>query len=227
LNLTILGKSNNMISLMLDAWYEKYLAQTVVTIVQNIPVDDTPDYKLPKLDSFTFSQVDADGWDSEYEHLVLGVIRVPTKRAVFESFFDSHKIEESDYTTFSHPSAVISRQSELGSGVFIGPASVIAPYVELGNLVTLNRSVTVGHHTTIGDFSTLNPGVNIAGGSSIGANSTIGMGTNIFDGVNIGSNTVVGAGSVVTNDLPGNVVAYGTPAVVIKSNKELRWSSHA
>ena len=35
-------------------------------------------------------------------------------------------------------------------------------------------------------------------------------------GVSIGENTVVGAGSVVTRDLPANVVAVGNPARVIR-----------
>ena len=33
----------------------------------------------------------------------------------------------------------------------------------------------------------------------------------------IGENTVVGAGSVVTRDLPANVVAVGNPARVVRS----------
>ena len=34
-------------------------------------------------------------------------------------------------------------------------------------------------------------------------------------GVTIGDNTVIGAGSVVTKDIPANVVAYGIPCKVI------------
>ena len=35
-------------------------------------------------------------------------------------------------------------------------------------------------------------------------------------GVSIGDNAVVGAGSVVTKSIPGNCLAYGVPARVIK-----------
>lgn len=35
-------------------------------------------------------------------------------------------------------------------------------------------------------------------------------------GVTIGENTVVGAGSVVTRDLPANVVAVGSPCRVLR-----------
>src|SRR5581483_157535 len=39
----------------------------------------------------------------------------------------------------------------------------------------------------------------------------------VCPGVTIGANTVVGAGSVVTRDLPANVVAMGSPARVVRS----------
>lgn len=39
-------------------------------------------------------------------------------------------------------------------------------------------------------------------------------------GVTIGDNTVIGAGSVVTKDIPANVVAYGIPCKVIREINE-------
>lgn len=35
-------------------------------------------------------------------------------------------------------------------------------------------------------------------------------------GITIGDNSVIGAGSVVTNDIPENVVAFGVPCRVIR-----------
>lgn len=48
-------------------------------------------------------------------------------------------------------------------------------------------------------------------------NVWLGGGVIVCPGVTIGRNTVVGAGSVVTRDLPANVVAMGTPASVVQS----------
>ncbi|WP_276529950.1 sugar O-acetyltransferase [Nocardioides lijunqiniae] len=51
---------------------------------------------------------------------------------------------------------------------------------------------------------------------TIGDNVWLGGGVIVCPGVSIGANTVVGAGSVVTKDLPADVVAVGNPARVIK-----------
>jgi len=51
---------------------------------------------------------------------------------------------------------------------------------------------------------------------TIADNVWLGGGTIVCPGVSIGENTVVGAGSVVTKDLPANVVAVGNPARVIR-----------
>ncbi len=42
----------------------------------------------------------------------------------------------------------------------------------------------------------------------------------ICPGVRIGKNSVIGAGSVVTNDIPANVLAFGTPCMVRKEITE-------
>ena len=51
---------------------------------------------------------------------------------------------------------------------------------------------------------------------TIGDNVWIGGGAIILPGVTIGSGTTIGAGSVVTGDIPGNVVAAGNPCTVKK-----------
>lgn len=50
----------------------------------------------------------------------------------------------------------------------------------------------------------------------IGNNVWIGAGAKVMPGVTIGDNTVIGAGSVVTRDIPSNVVAMGVPCKVVR-----------
>ena len=57
-------------------------------------------------------------------------------------------------------------------------------------------------------------------GITIGNNVWIGGNTVINPGVTIGDNTVIGAGSVVTKDIPANVIAMGIPCKVIREITE-------
>ena len=50
----------------------------------------------------------------------------------------------------------------------------------------------------------------------IGDNVWIGGGAIILPGVTIGENSVIGAGSVVTHDIPANVVAAGNPCRILR-----------
>ena len=55
---------------------------------------------------------------------------------------------------------------------------------------------------------------------NIGSNVWIGADVIILPGVSIGDNTVIGAGSVVTKNIPSNVLAVGNPCKVIREISE-------
>lgn len=48
-------------------------------------------------------------------------------------------------------------------------------------------------------------------------NVWLGAGTIVLPGVTIGENSVIGAGSLVTKDIPKNVVAFGSPCQVVRA----------
>lgn len=51
---------------------------------------------------------------------------------------------------------------------------------------------------------------------TIGSRCWIGANVSVVPGVTIGENTVIGAGSVVTHDIPTNVIAAGSPCRVLR-----------
>ncbi|WP_300381121.1 sugar O-acetyltransferase [Clostridium sp.] len=55
---------------------------------------------------------------------------------------------------------------------------------------------------------------------TIGDNVWVGGNTVINPGVTIGNNVVIGSGSVVTKDIPGNVIAVGNPCRVLRKITE-------
>lgn len=61
----------------------------------------------------------------------------------------------------------------------------------------------------------------------IGDNVWIGGGVSILGGVTIGKNSIIGAGSVVTRDIPANVIAAGNPCRVLRELTEEVIRSHS
>lgn len=96
------------------------------------------------------------------------------------------------------------------------------PYlIEIGDNVTITQEVKFNTHDGgVGVLRQKHPGLNVFGRIMIGNNVFIGSASQIMPGVRIGNNVVIGAGSIVTKDIPDNVVAAGVPARVVKSIEE-------
>jgi maltose O-acetyltransferase len=90
------------------------------------------------------------------------------------------------------------------------------------NLVTIGDDVKLGprvqilaaYHPT--DPAARATGRELSAPVTIGDNVWVGAGAIIGPGLTIGPGTTIGAGSVVTRDLPANVVAVGVPCRVIR-----------
>lgn len=90
----------------------------------------------------------------------------------------------------------------------------------VGNNVLFGPNVTVsaGTHPIHPELRSKQAQYNIP--IHIGNNVWIGANSVILPGVNIGDNSVIGAGSVVTGDIPSNVVAVGNPCRVLREINE-------
>ena len=97
-------------------------------------------------------------------------------------------------------------------------------YVNFNLTLVDDADIYIGNHVMIGPNVTLataghpleaelrNKGMQF----HIGDGVWLGAGVIVLPGVTIGENTTIGAGSVVTKDIPANVVAYGNPCKVQK-----------
>ena len=133
--------------------------------------------------------------------------------------------------------------AEIGENCYIEPplrANWGGKNVHFGNNVYVNFNLTLVDDTDIfvGDDVMIAPNVILAGGThpispeirkkkgqynlpvKIGKNVWIGAGCIVLPGVSIGDNSVIGAGSVVTKDIPKNVVAVGNPCRVLREINE-------
>ena len=85
--------------------------------------------------------------------------------------------------------------------------------------ITIGDNVRIGANCVImdGDFHLDDPRVSEPKPIVINNNVWLGYGVVVMKGVTIGENTVIGVNSVVTRDIPANVVAAGSPCKVIKA----------
>ena len=94
---------------------------------------------------------------------------------------------------------------KFGDNVFIGP----------------NCSFYCAMHPL--DIKTRNEGLEYSKPITVGNNVWFGGNVVVLAGVTIGDGVVVGAGSVVTKDVPNNVVIAGNPAKIIKEIVQNKW----
>lgn len=133
--------------------------------------------------------------------------------------------------------------AEIGENCYIEPpfhANWGGHHVHFGNNVYANFNLTMvdDTHIYVGDCTMFGPNVTVATAGHpidpelrakayqynmpvhIGKNCWLGAGVIVLPGVTIGDNTVIGAGSVVTKDIPSNVVAVGNPCKVLRPISE-------
>lgn len=113
--------------------------------------------------------------------------------------------------TIIDKTAIVSKYSTLGEGVFVGKGAIINSSAYIGNNAIINSGAIVEHDCRIGDFVHIAPGASVSGGVSIGNDSHIGTGSNIIQGISIGNNCIIGAGSVVVKNIEENSKVYGNP----------------
>lgn len=107
--------------------------------------------------------------------------------------------------------AIISTDSTIAPGVFIGNGAIINTGTEIGRFAIINTGSIIDHDCRIGEFCHVAPGVVMSGQVTIGAYSHIGTGSSIRQSVTIGMNTTIGVGSAVIKDIGDNCTAFGVP----------------
>jgi len=129
--------------------------------------------------------------------------------------------------------------ADMGPNCYVEPplhANFGGHHVHFGADIYANFNLTLvdDTHIYVGDHTMIGPNVTLATAGHpidpelraknyqynmaihIGKNCWLGAGVIVVPGVTIGDNVVIGAGSVVTKDLPSNVVAFGDPCRVAR-----------
>lgn len=107
----------------------------------------------------------------------------------------------------------------IGSRTFVNYDCVLLDCnrITIGEEVQIAPGVHIYTATHPLDAATRRSGLESAHPVKIGDGVWLGGRSVVCPGVTIGENTVVGAGSVVTKDLPANVLAVGNPCRVLRT----------
>ena len=185
---------------------------------------------------------------TDYEKIHSGEIYNPSDDTIFEEQIKC--LDRLYDFNMTRPTELDKREkmlkemlAEVGENCYIEPpfhSNWGGKNVHLGKNVYFNFNATMvdDTHIYIGDCTMLGPNVVIATAGHpilpelrekalqfnlpvhIGKNCWLGAGVIVLPGVTIGDNTVIGAGSVVTKDIPANVVAVGNPCKVLREINE-------
>jgi putative colanic acid biosynthesis acetyltransferase WcaB len=90
--------------------------------------------------------------------------------------------------------------------LFHGQGLIINPNTIFGDGCTVRCNTVIGNNGKDKNAPVL------------GKNVDIGVNCCIIGNIKIGDNVIIGAGTVITKDIPSNVVVVGNPAKIIKTN---------
>jgi len=131
---------------------------------------------------------------------------------------------------------IVREDCRIGDDVSVWSNSVLDYGCRIGAHVKIHSNCYIAQFTEIQDGAFLAPGVTIANdlypgqstsaammsGPVIGAGAQIGVNVTILPFVRIGAGCLIGAGAVVVRDVPAGSVAFGNPATVRGSVRDLQ-----
>ena len=141
---------------------------------------------------------------------------------------------------FCHLEGVtIKKNCTIGPFARLRPGTILEEYSKIGNFVEVKKSkikkgAKVNHLSYVGDAD-IGSNVNIGAGvitcnydgvnknkTTIGSNSFVGSNVSLVAPLKVGSNSLIGAGSVITKDVPNNMLAVerNKQVTIKKRNKK-------
>jgi sugar O-acyltransferase (sialic acid O-acetyltransferase NeuD family) len=115
--------------------------------------------------------------------------------------------------------ALLSRNIELGEGIYIGKLCIVNSDTKLSDGVVVNTRSLIEHGNDVGICSNISTNVVLNGDVKVGSKTFIGSCTVVNGQITIGSNSIIGSGSVVIRNIPDQVVVAGSPTRLIREIK--------
>lgn len=115
--------------------------------------------------------------------------------------------------------ALVSKHSTLGIGVFVGKMAIVNSGVSVGDNVIINTKSLIEHGCFIGNHCNISTNTTLNGDVIVEDYAFVGSSSVISGQLRIGKNALVGSGAVVIRNVEPRTVVAGVPAKYIKDIK--------
>ena len=151
-------------------------------------------------------------------HFTIGIGNPELRYKLYKKFINMG----GEYVSTISPLAQMGNyEVKIGKGSNILMNAVFSNSVTIGKGCMIYYSVILTHDCELGEFVEVSPCTVLLGRCKVGSFTHIGANATILPDVTIGKNVIIGAGSVVTKDIPDNVLAFGSPAKVVRKLEPL------
>jgi maltose O-acetyltransferase len=179
-------------------------SEDIITYNPETDTELIQDLKKVQKICFEYNKLDLDK-EEEKKAIIKKLFKKTGNKFLIEPYFwcDFGNITIGENFYMNHNCVILDAGSvEFGDNVFIGP----------------NCGFYTSEHML--NIKDRNKGMEYAKKIKIGNNVWIGGNVTVLAGVRIGDNVTIGAGSVVTKEIPSDVIAVGNPCKPIKKTPE-------
>jgi sugar O-acyltransferase (sialic acid O-acetyltransferase NeuD family) len=113
--------------------------------------------------------------------------------------------------TFVHPSALVAKSAQIGTGSVIYPFVVVSSNAQVGECCIINSYTGIGHDVEMGDYCTVSAQVDLTGFVKLGDGVFIGSGARVVPKKKIGDHSKVSAGVTVIHSLAAHSFVLPIP----------------
>jgi len=170
---------------------------------------------LPVMKEESASSLNSGNFD-----FAIGIGDSQIRKKIFERYSDF------SFPNLIHPSVEfgINQKNKFNDtiGNVITAGVIFTNSITVGDFGLYNLKATVGHDCIIENFVSIMPNVTVSGNVHLCEEVFLGASATILQGSNkqkliIGKRAIVGAASLVTKNVPDNIVVFGAPAKKLRS----------
>lgn len=206
-DLIIIGGSNGFLEVMgiIDDINDVKETYWVVGIL-----DDNPELQGKTIRGISVLGTIQDARLYEHSRFVFAIGSMNTQK-FRSSIVQSAGLPANRFETIIHPTAIIDKTAAIESGCIIHPRVFIGNDVCVKKFVVIAVGSTLGPFVTVEEHAMVTSHVVVLSGATVGSAAFVGSMSCVLEGVKIGEYARIGAGSVVSKNIPAQILAIGNP----------------